>query len=130
MERKTHEIGRQDAKRIAETWLDGKYSQYTVYDMVVGKAKMQPIVRDAIDAYLKVQDVAEITHEVLMKDARERWKRFQNNVKHLEDHDQAQVALADDEVHSQVNPLADAWDGRDLTPAEKAVNRSLQLHNA
>ena len=123
MERQTHEIGRQDAKRIAEIWLDGKYSQYTVYDMVVGKTKMQPIVRDAIDAYKKVRDVAELTYEGLMKEAGERFIRYNNNVKNQEDHDQAQAELADAEIHSQVNPLADAFDGRDLEEFEVVLNR-------
>ena len=123
MERQTHEIGRQDAKRIAEIWLAGRYSQHTIYSQVVGKDKMQPIVRDAIDAYKKVRDVAELTYDKLIKEAGERFIRYNNNVKNQEDHDQAQAELADAEIHSQVNPLADAFDGRDLEEFEVVLNR-------
>lgn len=125
MERQSHEIGRQEAKQIAEIWLDGKYSQYTVYDMVVGKARMQTVVRQAIDAYKNVRDVADLTHETLLKEAAERYRK-NHNIEMLEEHDAIQ-ADADDECFSQVNPEADAHDGRDLTEREKFFNRRAAL---
>jgi hypothetical protein len=111
-----------DCKNIVRLFFNDKLHWDTIYKQINGKRGLSLEVNEAINCYTEAKSVADLTHEKLLSEAADRFKRFVARIRQLEDHDSTQVELADDECHSQVNPEADAYDGRDLSEVEVKIN--------